>query len=444
MIEKGKSLLLFLLVVLSLMQSYLLAYSKPFMEAKVKTELDYVKAEPLGKEEEVKNLIFPEQLVMHLGSDKHTVFYPNTQPYYRLILDKLQSREFKGLQRDSVNSVDWDRIGREDQGVELRFGRAIPFEMLQRVYKIDGDFLFYRDSIDRIWIYTSKQRDEVRTFFFSSDGRNVYEAQKADLTVGDVEGFVGFGQYWDPYAIYGEDIYIPEKPINRMLAMEVSFDRYTTAQMQDNLFFDPGSTRTIQDSQQGPQFYTDGKRALKIEQDGTWLSYTDPAAPTEGENELVDNLIAAVGFVNQHGGWNGQHAFVQGLSTEADSAVIRFQQYYREVPIVSGSAINFGYMQLGMRQGLVTSYTRSLVTLDNEVTSKKLQQLPGGADLRTFMKKVEATQGKIVALFPAFRPTLKKETVALSPVWAARLANGEVIIVADSGPAATAFRGANR
>jgi hypothetical protein len=60
------------------------------------------------------------------------------------------------------------------------------------------------------------------------------------------------------------------------------------------------------------------------------------------------------------------------------------------------------------------------------------------------MKKVEATQGKIVALFPAFRPTLKKETVALSPVWAARLANGEVIIVADSGPAATAFRGANR
>ncbi|XID91663.1 YycH family regulatory protein [Paenibacillaceae bacterium WGS1546] len=435
MIEKGKTALLFLLVVLSLYQSYLLAYSKPLLEVKVKTELDYVKAEPLGDEQDVKDLIFPEQMVIHLGEDKHTVFYPNTSPFYKLILEKLKVREFKGLQRDSRQSVDWDLVRRENQGVELRFAKPVPFELLQKAFKIDGDFLFYKDSIDRIWIYTSKLRDEVRTFFFSADGRNVYEAQKADLTVGDVEGYVGFGQYWDPYTIFGDDQYVPERPIARMLEMEVAFTRYTTEQMKDNLFIDPDRTRTIPSSQPGATFYTDSKRGLKIEQDGTWLSYTDTVAPTEGDNDPIDNLLAAVSFVNQHGGWNGTHLLVREVGREAGSELIRFQQYYRETPLVADAATNFGYMQLTMKQGLVTSYNRSIVVLDNEVKNKKLRELPGGEPLREILKSMGAGGGDVEAIFPAYRPILKEDSVVLSPVWAARLANGEVKVVAESAPA---------
>jgi len=433
MIEKGKSVLLFLLVVVSLYQSYLLAYSKPFLEAKVKTELDYVKTEPLGTESEVKDLIFPEQLVVHLGEDRHTVFYPSTVPYYNLILEKLRSREFKSLQRDSIRSVDWDQIARENQGIELRFGRAIPFELLQRLFKIDGDFLFSRDSIDRIWIYTSKLRDEVRTYFFSSDGRNVYEAQKADLAVLDVEGYVGFGQYWDSYVVFGEEIYIPEHPVSRMLSMEVPYDRYTAEQMQDNFLFDASSVRAIPSG----AFYNDAKRAMKIEQEGTWLSYTDPIAPTEGADELVENVIAAVSFVNQHGGWNSdqngggnsKYALAHGNDPVDNNGNIRFQQYYRDVPIVSGTAMNFGYIQMTLQRGLVTSYARSLIMLDREVVNKKVRKLPGGSELRAIL---ESAGGKVEALFPAFRPEKKEDKMVLTPVWAVRLASGEVMIVADS------------
>lgn len=435
MIEKSKSVLLFLLVVISLVQSYFLAYSKPFMEAKVRTELDYVKTEPLGEEMQVEKLIFPEQLVLHLGDDKHTVFYPSTQPYYELILTKLQKREFRGMQRASINTVDWDQIRQENQGVELRFGRAVPFELLQRVFKIDPDFLFFGDSIDRIWIYTSKIRDEVRTFFFSSDGQYVYESQRADLTIGDVEGYVGFGQYWDTYKTVDGNLYIPEKPMSRILKMEVTFDRYTTEQMQDNLFFDPGIVRTIQDSKSGPQFYADSKSGLKIDQNGLWLTYTDAVAPVEGDNELIDNVLAAINFVNQHGGWDGKHQFVQEAESDSGSAIIRFQQYYREVPIVSERATNFGFIQLALQQGLVSSYERTLVVLGNEVTNKSSRQLPGGDELRTILSNMENMNGRsIEALFPAYRSVLKKDTIELSPVWAARLTGGEVVIVANSRP----------
>jgi regulatory protein YycH of two-component signal transduction system YycFG len=433
MIEKGKSVLLFLLVVMSLVQSYFLAYSMPNKEAKVKTVQNYVKTEPLGEEENVQNLIFPEELVIHLGEDKHTVFFPSTKTYYDLILEKLQSRVFKGMTRSPIDTVDWDQIRRDNPGVELRFSRAIPFSLLQRVFEIDGDFLFSGDSVDRIWIYASKSQDEVRTFFFSADGRNVYEATRADLTIGDVEGYVGFGQYWDPYTSADGKIYSPTKPIARLLELVVPFTRYTTKQMQDNLFFDPSITRTIQDKENGPKFYTDGKRGLKIEQDGGWMSYTDPVAPTDGADNFVDNVMAAISFVNQHGGWNGRHLLVQELESDANST-IRFQQYYQDLPIVSSSFMNFGYMQLTMQQEDVSSYNRSLINLGDEVKNKRIMQLPGGTSLRNIIKNRDSGGRDIVALYPAYRPVLDQDSLVLRPVWAARLETGEVIILADSGP----------
>lgn len=431
MIEKVKSALLVVLVAVSLVQSYFLAYSMPFMEANVGAELDYVKTEPLGDEEKVENLIFPEQIVVHMADDKHTVFFPGTRPYYELILTKLQGREFKGFQRDAIDAVDWERIRKEEKGVELRFGRAIPMELLQRVFKIEPDFLYAEDSIDRIWIYASEGRGEVRTFFFSSDGESVYESLRADLTIGDVEGYVGFGQYWDPYDTADGTVYYPTGPVDRLLELRVGFSRYTAAQMQDNLFFDPGITRALPEVQDGPKFYTDGKRGLKVEQGGVWMSYVDLVVPTDAENDFVDNIMEAIGFVNQHGGWNGRHQLVQELRAETDR-VFRFQQYYSDVPIVPGASMNYGFMQLMLEQGVVSSYQRSLLVLGDDISRKTSRELPGGKALQDLLAGMEEGGTTVEALFPAYRPVLEEEAMVLRPVWAARLSHGEVVVLAES------------
>lgn len=426
MIEKGKSALLALLVVVSLVQSYLLAYSMPSMEAKVRTELDYVTTDPLGPEEQVENLLLPEQLVLHLGADKHTVFYPN-DTFYDMVLDKLRGREFKGFQQDTIESVNWDQVRKDDVGIEVRFGRAVPFELLQRVFKLDSNFLFSADSVSRIWIFARKDREEVRTFFFSSDGRNVYESLRADLTVQDVQQYAGFGQYWTPFLYWDGGVYVPDAT-KTYEAVRVPFTRYTPDQIQRNLFFDPATTRMIQDRQDGTQIYTDSKKGLIVEQDTGWLSYSDPVAPTSSQNSLGDNIMSAVQFVNQHGGWNGMHRLVRGEGSAIDS-VIRFQQYYRGLPIIPSGGFRFGYIQLTIQQGNVSSYERSLLVLGDK--DKKLspqRKLPAGDALKTMIK--EAAAGGIVeSIFPAYRPQLEKDAVLLQPVWAIRLAGGEVRMV---------------
>lgn len=430
MMDNAKSVVLGLLVALSLVQSYFLAYSMPRLEAKVKTDPNYVQTEPLGPEEQVKNLLFPEQIVLHMGEDRHTVLYPDNAPYYDLILSKLQGREFKGFQRSSADVVNWEQVRREDQGLELRFGRPIPFELLQSVFKIDGDFLFSRDSIDRIWIFVRKESSEVRTFFFSSDRLNVYESLGADLTVGDVATNVGYGQFWTPYRTDNGQLYLPEKAYDWMTELTVPVTRMTTEQMQRNLFFDPGITRSIQERQDGNLIYTDSKRALKVEQGGGWMTYTDPAAPTEGRNDLIDNVSGAVQFVNEHGGWNGRHRLTVS-SEPASDGVVRFQQYYNKVPVVSGRDMTFGFMELKLQQGTVTSYERSLIQIEDKPENRKNRTLPGGDTLRGLIAQAEFGS-EIESLFPAYRPTLEKDKITLHPVWAVRLANGTVHAVAES------------
>lgn len=433
MMEKAKSVLLGVLVLLSMIQSYFLLYSMPSLEARVRSGQDYVQAEPLGPSQEVKDLLFPEQIILHLGEDRHTVFYPDNAPYYDLIMEKLTGRDFKGIQQSSAAAVNWDQVRREDKGLELRFDRPIPFELLQDIFKIDADFLFSRDMIDRIWIFVRKDSEEVRTFFFSSDDRVVYESLRADLTVGDVETNVGFGEYWTPYRTTDGRLYVPEEDYNRLTQLQVPITRYTIEQMQRNLFFDPGVTRAIQERGGGDRIYTDGKRGLKVGENGGWMSYTDPVAPTEGQTDLIDNVTAAVRFVNQHGGWNGMYrlAGTGESDTIGEGAnVIRFQQYYDKVPIVSGHNLTYGYMQLQLQQGTVTSYERSLLLLDDAPASRTRRVLPGGDTLRELIRQAGLGAG-IESLFPAYRPELGEDAIILHPVWAVRLANGTVRIVAE-------------
>ncbi|CAI6063782.1 YycH family regulatory protein [Cohnella sp. JJ-181] len=427
MIDKVKSIALALLVAVSLVQSYFLAYSMPNLETQVKTEQDYVKTEELGPEEKVENLLFPEALVIHMGQDKHTVFYPH-DTFYRMVLDKLSSREFKGFQRAEESVIDWEQVRRQDEGIEIRFGRDIPFSMLQRAFKgIDGEPLLSAGAADRIWIFARPDSGEVRSFFLNADGTEVYEAAQVDLTAQDVEQSVGFGQYWKPFSYWANGVYVPDQAL-ALSRVELSFTKYTADQMQRNLFIDPTTTKMIQDSQDGAQIYTDTKRGLKVEQGGGWLSYKDPVARAEGRDDPAENITSAVQFVNQHGGWNGEFRLTQapGLAAgdDADPSV-RFQQYYADVPLVSAGEFRFGYMQLTVQQGVVSSYERSLLVLGDKVGTAQPYSLISGNQLLSNIRL--AAEGlQVESLFPAYRTTLNRDKLVLEPVWAVRLANGEI------------------
>ncbi|GGF94025.1 YycH family regulatory protein [Paenibacillus abyssi] len=436
MMEKIKTGALAFLVVLSLLQSFFLAYSIPDLGTTVSSEQDYVQTEKMGTEDRVENLIFPEDMVLHLGGDRHTVLYPGIE-FYDLILGKLKNREFKGFQRSPLDVHDWSEVRSRDIGVELRFGNGVPVELLQEIFRLEGDLLFLADKIDRIWIFKMDEREEVRAYFFSSDGRTVYESIRADLTISDVHEYVGFGTYLTPYQTADGSLYLPERPLEEVETV-VDFDTYSPDQMLRNLFFDPGITRAIED-RSGTQIYTDSKRGLQVEQDGQWVRYTNPVASTGSGNQLGENVYTSIQFINQHGGWDGSHRYVNTVEPEEGRTIV-FQQYYPSsryaLPILSEPAFRYGMMKLVMQQGIVAEYERSLMTLGSN-TEKTIRYLPGGEALATRLSDY-GRRSEVVAVYPALKAALTEgQHIRLTPVWAVRLADGTQEPLTGALPAGT-------
>jgi len=432
MIERLKTTILTVLIALSLLQSYWLAYSMPGLKA-VRTEIDYVNTEPMGPPQQIENVIFPDSIVLHMGDEQHTVLFPPSN-FYDLVFHKIQAVGFKGFTRYPVSSYDWNQIREKKPGVELRFGGGVPVALLGKLMKLDGDLQFTGDRIERIWIYSDVDTGLVHAFMFSSDGRAVYEAARTDLTEHDVEEYVGFGEYGTPYKAVG-NVFVPELSIEAVQAV-VGYETYTPEQMQRSLFFDPGTTLAMQ-TLSGAQIITDGKRGLQIEQSGNWVSYTNPAAPQTTENNTTENVLASMQFINEHGGWDGLNRYVPVKPANdpsgEESRTVLFQQYYGSYPIVSDQLYKFGYMRLLLQQGVVTEYERSLMTLKGDAISKSTRWLPGGERLRTALDNMERSN-EIVALYPAVQviPMTKESQLNLVPVWAVRYADGSQKIVAGA------------
>ncbi|MFD0621373.1 YycH family regulatory protein [Paenibacillus sp. GCM10027629] len=423
MMEKSKTLILTFLVVLSLVQSYFLSYSMPNFEPIQKSESSYVKTEEMGPEEKIENLVFPEQMVLHLGGGKHTVFSPD-YIFYKEIFKRLQGRKFDGFQRTSTHLLDLSRIRNEDPGIELVYGQGVPVTLLRKVMQIQGDPEFGDEMINRIWIFTSDDKETVRALFFSSKNQVVYEATKADLTVQDVKQHVEFGQAWDSYRLLYDQYYLPDKPLN-MVQIEVPYEVFTAEQMQHNLFFDPSTTRNIKEKD-GSEIYTDSKRSLQVRPEHQWVTYSDPVARVEGANDVSENVLSAVQFVNQHGGWNGTHR-LSISPVQVDGTEVVFQQYYGGYPIVTDSMFRFGNIRLSVQQGVVTSYQRSLIYLDDRASLKQLRTLQGGDELAMMFKRyLDTTNNKVQWVFPAYRPFLTDKVIRLIPTWAVRLEDGSM------------------
>jgi len=436
--ERVKSWILALLVFSSLVESYYLIYRLPGSDTAVMSKNLYVKTDNMGPKDKIENMLYPDKMVVHLGEDKHTLFYPSST-FYNLILNRLKGRSFESFQRRSVEDFDWAKLRSENPGFELSFGAGIPVTLLQRVMQLSPDTLFAGESIDRIWIYNVKNDPKAHAIFFSTRGDIVYEAAKADLTVQDVQQHVDFGKNQTPYTTVNGDYYIPESNIS-VVEAEIPSDMYTIGQMQSSLFNDTGSTRYIREKD-GSEIYTDSKRSLQVDQEQNWMSYSDPTTLPAAESTPAKDALEAVDFVNDHGGWNGTYRLAtseQDMEEQiaraeegTEERLITFQQYYGaspygSYPIMNKPQLRYGVINLDLQQGTVSSYERSLMYVDETKAVKKVVELSGGATLKNQLEAIGKASA-VKDLIPAYVPEVKGDMLQLRPVWKVTLSDGTIL-----------------
>lgn len=423
MMEKLKSLTLILLIVGSLYQSYSLAYNMPKVDP---LQNDYVASEPLGSQAELAELVFPDQIIVHMGNQQHTVLYPASYSYNAL-LDNIKQRKLEGFRKTSTYSlgINWDDVRNKDQGVEIRFRDGIPISVLQKLLQIKGDMPVDNDIITRIWIFASENKEDIRTFFFTESPNVAYEISKADFTSKDVEKFVSnFGSIFDLYTSTNGDYYLPTKSIHAPV-FTFNYTQFTADQLKRSLFVDPSITRNLTE-RDGSEIYTDAKRGLQISKDQHWFNYSDPIAPVESKNDMSINLQAGVQFVNQHSGWDGKYVISRTpLRPSFTNQNFIFRQYYESYPIInSGADEGYGTIKLLVQKGVVSGYERSMIIPDLKTVKRSDMELPGINVLEGKIKNY-AKASSIVSVFPAYQPIIKDNTFMLYPVWAVQLRDGK-------------------
>ncbi|SDD85843.1 Two-component signal transduction system YycFG, regulatory protein YycH [Paenibacillus sp. UNCCL117] len=424
MMEKLKTVALTLLVLVSLFQSYLLSYSYPQPEQPV-MEAEYVKTEMLGSQASLDDMLFPDQLIVHLGNQQHTVLYPLDRQYTE-IMNTVKQRNMEGLRKSPATmlGINWEEVRTKRPGLEVRFRDGLPLGVLQRMIQLKGDIPIDNEVITRIWIFAQTD-NEVRTILFTDTANVVYEVTKADYTTKDIEErFVGAVGAYIPYKLFQTDMYIPTKPFP-MNAFTMGYSQLTADQLKRTFFVDPALTRNLME-RDGSEIYTDSKRGLQLKNDQHWMTYSDPVAPaTDNRIDYVGGLLTAVQFINQHGGWNGTYG-VQRVPERflPGSQAYVFRQYYGSFPIINPRNENIGFMKVTLQKDIVSGYERSTVSLESRDLVRRDASLAGGEALDALLEQYPK-RSQIVSLFPAYRPVITEKAFDLVPMWAVELYNGE-------------------
>ncbi|WP_282938638.1 two-component system activity regulator YycH [Paenibacillus sp. RC67] len=419
MIDKLKTWLLVLLVGLSLVQTYYLSYSSPKFDPLV--QQDYVKTDPIGTQAKLEDLLFADQVVLHMGNQVHTVLYPNTAAYNQ-VLDSVKQRTLSGFRKTTVSALNMnlDEVRGKQQGIELFFRDGVPINILQRIMQLKGDLPTDNDIITRIWIIAREAKDEVRTILFTDTASTVYEVQKADISAKDIERLMAV-EGTVPYKV-DSDFYLPTKPIT-FPSYKLTYTQFTGDQLKRTFFVDPAITRNLSEWD-GTEIYTDAKRGLQLKNDQHWLIYSDPVAPADSKIDVQENLISAVQFVNQHGGWNGQFGVqkVPQRLLPVNQAFI-FRQYYGSLPIINQHSENIGFIKMVLQKGIVSSYERSTIIPDSQGVMSKEVSLSYGevldAKLNQYPKK-----NAVISIFPGYRPIVGEQKMELVPAWTVELRDG--------------------
>jgi regulatory protein YycH of two-component signal transduction system YycFG len=418
MLEKFKTVLLTFLVVLSLIQSYYLGFNKP--QPNPINEPEYVRSEMMGKSLTMNELLMPKDIVLHFGENQHTILYPE-EYFTQLILETLQDVEMDSIRPMSIFALDQDALRRERMGMEVRFHVPVSPGMLQDVIRIRNDALPTGREVrfDTIW-FLKDANEAIRVYLISEQG--AYEVENVDMTVRQLERSVTFGEYRVRYETDDGKVYRPVESIQVGHRVKLPYTQYTSEQLRNSLFMDPGISRSIMQLN-NTEIITDGKRGLEIDHTQHWMRYSDPVPPADAEPDVEMNLNSALQFVNENGGWNGEYKLL-GLP-EGFAQDFRFIQYFESLPIIPTNKAKFGVIEVTMSNGLATGYERSIINPDWSKVERSTAKLPGGEALARMLSEY-ALAAYIVDLFPAYEAIISETSIVLEPRWAAELTDGRL------------------
>ncbi len=425
MFERLKTITLTVLVILSLILTYVLVYKTPQFEQAVQS--DYVQTEQADTLLELPQLLQPRMIVAHLGTGAHTVFYPQT-PEYDNMVDMWRQFSYGNLQKTDMTLARFYETREQRLAMSIQFEQELEVETLQVLLNLTSEVeLEPQPTFDVMFFAPNLLDNKMDVWLVSQSKGYVYKCMETDLTDTEFTEWMVNATLQPVYRTYGQRYFVPEQA-NKWPVYQVAYEKVEAASLWQRLFIDPNITRNLTE-RDGTKIYTDGKRGLQIKNNGRYMLFSDPVAQQNYRGSALESMRSGVQFINKHGGWSGEFLLRAMNVNETDGeSVYEFRQYFRSLPVVHRADAWFGYTRLKMKSGIVSGYQRPMVELSAQPKKVNDVSLVVGEALLLRLEELQKT-GPLRAFEAVYDVQWLDDGVRLTPAWAVQSNDGNWTLI---------------
>jgi regulatory protein YycH of two-component signal transduction system YycFG len=445
--EHIKTALLTFLILLSFVQTGLLWYSSPSYEGNKQL---YVTRPQIGSEKynkkQMYELVAPHQIIWHHSGA--TAWILPEQNGYDNLIKSLHAGKLENLQLITPTAEQWNQMYQQATGVELRYFRDVPSEVISAFYLDDID-LSRLKWVSRIWVFI--QNNQIITWIISDSEQKVMQAQTTIARFHSVLGEIAHQKMEpvDPFYTTGKfpldtassvpkfphAFYLPKESVQ---ATERVYElkKIQIDAMKSWLFNDPTLISRFT-TQNGSNVYTDSARLLQYDNQKQEMTYTSSAKATEPASPSLE-LDRINRFVKKHSGWTGNY-LLDRITQNSDNATnhYHFRLIVDGLPVYWPATIQsknpdldpFG-IELESTEDEVSMYQRSLWYLSSDPQERKAVQLPNKDSVLKLLNQNDIAPTNVRDLFLGYQTEkMSDQYVKLKPVWIVMTANGDLHIL---------------
>lgn len=432
--EKIKSIILLILVLNSLLLSYLLISYKPTNT--IESISEYIPRIKFGQDTTLKQVTKPHQFIIHDRDNGH--FIINLDKYgHEIILNEMEQWSFYNFSQIN-EKIDWVDLIENNHGIEIIFPISLPDSLMQSMFKVVSSTELI-DNVNRIWIY-DEQDGNVGAYFISDEKDIVYKAQTS-ITVQKLNQYQHiasdqpkYNYYWsyplDDNKLVDQAYYLP----NEGLIIEVQRKIMTPVTIEDFiqlLFIDPSLVKRIEMENENNILFTDGNRSMQYFSDEKYISFFQPVTDNYRQIDLNKDTYAAIRYVNQHGGWDGEY-LLDNIEQASGSSYFKFKKYINGYPLLNEEG-NYGAIKLKTTDGIVSAFDRSIIFIENATQELRYEKIYSDKELFELLSVRNVLEEDIAKIELNYVIKTAFEFVLIDPYWIVYLSSGEIIKVPAYG-----------
>lgn len=401
-VETIKSIALTILVMMSLLLSFLLWSYQP----KYETVFDpsYVgEVDVGGKEKSLDETISPSRFVFQMYETDYGFQKMSDKEDFYNSMNEWVIYDYE-IVEEEMSSID----GRQ---VNMSFAYDLPLEYLQSIFKFEGKEDLPNWSFNHISIGVNdtnqslqiqvESKNKQYTFLASIDKTENYQQ------VAKLMGRPQQLQELMPFELADETIFIPkesfELPRRTLVANELNPNLFVNA-----LFRDP----SLVTQNRIEAVFTDGQRGMRILNDGKTMEYTNPIQSSVTNQNTLELLEWSIERINDHKGWTNDYRLDQIDSAKDE---IAFRMTYDDYPIYD--FYNIALLRQEWRDQNLFRYERTLVSLDNSLSSVSTE-LMSGQEVKQFIESQNINVEEIRDItIGYYLSTIDRHSFLLEPSW---------------------------